>query len=867
MTDLPTSVTASLLWRRMSGHLNLVHGLSELRETASAVAAKAETVVPDFTDHSVKHMDALWEITQVVLTAEEIERITPAEAFILGSSFYVHDLGMAVGATAEGRALLEASDAFNNALSHLKGLQKVSHLVARESAFKIASRELHAKLAESFVDERVPGLDRHLIQSLEVRRQWGAMIGQVAASHHWSLRVLDSRLGKRGVVPGPATDVGMIDLGFVACALRIIDFAHINFGRARLLDRVLRSSISPESLIHWQAQEHISGPIREGSQLVYASTRPVESADGWWLFYDLVRGLESEIEAVAEYLSERKASEGRFSLKGVKGIASARQFAALVETSGFEPIDIRFRPDSLDRLIQLLGGRTLYGNDIFAPLREVLQNATDAVRLRWAGEISAGLKQGFGEINIELEREGDSTYLVVSDDGVGMSERVVTNYLLGIASDYWHSPDFYADHPKVLEGGFQPVGRFGIGFLSVFMIGDEVQVETQKQGGGEALQLTLRGVGRRGLLVRRPTRLRAGTTVRVRMSPEHTSEYAGVHRVVQARAPMLDAPVVISEGGTVTRIEPGWWKAVSQEEFASFIQQQLFAVSELRNRDKDSAYYELAISYRHQARLLDARATSELERWPGKQPEVIGENYRFLALPTRSSLLLCSKGFAVQTYPLGGFVGIIDEPDLQLSAARDMPLQWDASSVKEKLINELTPHIQSAVDALQQEPNIPLRYGFLVAVANAYGMHYLANTTLGWITVVSPPGRADLLSPGELRDRMRGVDEVVIGYNTDPWSIANYSRSHFADAPQRVLMIPISSKSQLEVRGGESYEKRQQVLNGPLPDHFKGSLLGGPIFLNVVLDVIADAWSIDRAQLTLGRWSSRQDILCGYLKR
>lgn len=232
MGELPSLITSSSLWRRLSGQDDLKSAVVALRETASALAAKSEHILPEFTDHSVKHMDALWVVAQTVLTEEEMDRISPGEAFILASSFYVHDLGMSVGATQEGRAQLESSEAFHAAFARLKQIRGMSEAYARECAIKIASRELHAKLAESFVDQKIPGLDRYLIESIELRRLWGGMIGEVAASHHWPLRTVDERLGKRGSVPDPSSDACVIDLGFVACALRIIDYAHINSARA-----------------------------------------------------------------------------------------------------------------------------------------------------------------------------------------------------------------------------------------------------------------------------------------------------------------------------------------------------------------------------------------------------------------------------------------------------------------------------------------------------------------------------------------------------------------------------------------------------------------------------------------------------------
>ena len=94
----------------------------------------------------------------------------------------------------------------------------------------------------------------------------------------------------------------------------------------------------------------------------------------WWLFYDMVLGLDREIVAVSEYLNTKSWSKDRFSLEGVQYVKTPKGFSALVRTLNFEPIDIRFKPDSIERLVDILGGKTLYGNDQFAPLRELIQN-------------------------------------------------------------------------------------------------------------------------------------------------------------------------------------------------------------------------------------------------------------------------------------------------------------------------------------------------------------------------------------------------------------------------------------------------------------------------------------------------------------
>ena len=329
-------------------------------------------------------MDALWIVCDQVFTSQELEKFSIGEAFVLSAAFYIHDLAMAMAATPEGRKTLEASHSYQSCIAQLTSSHDLNEEDAKLIALRVSARETHAQNADWLVDRSLPGLDRFLVESKEIRDSWGDYIGKVAASHHWSIQKVDANLGHRGRLPDASS--GAVDLGFVACALRIIDYAHINAGRASSLDRVLRARISEDSIVHWYAQERISGPRREGDLLVYASMRPITDVDAWWIFYEMATGLDREITAVADYLNSRAISVDRFSLEGVKGVRSPQAFATLVRPHDFEPVDIRFRPDSMSRLVGLLGGRTLYGDDFFAPIRELLQNARDAIHLRQAIE-------------------------------------------------------------------------------------------------------------------------------------------------------------------------------------------------------------------------------------------------------------------------------------------------------------------------------------------------------------------------------------------------------------------------------------------------------------------------------------------------
>jgi len=302
MDDLPTTITNSGLWVRITDE-DLQHAIKNLRRVASAIGAQVAKVLPGYTDHSNKHMDALWQVASQVFTKEEIQKFSPGEAFILGCSFYVHDLGMAMAAMPEGLAKLRESKVYASIYERAQVVKGLEQDKADALAVEIASREIHSDQAEMLISEKIGAVDQYLIESSELRRQWAAYIGQVSASHRWPFSEIDRRLGARGRVPDPLG--GEIDLGLLAWAIRVIDAAHINADRAAFWDRALRSYIATDSLVHWKAQELIVGPHRQDDRLVFGSTKPIKDIDAWWLFYELASSLDNEIISAAEYLATK----------------------------------------------------------------------------------------------------------------------------------------------------------------------------------------------------------------------------------------------------------------------------------------------------------------------------------------------------------------------------------------------------------------------------------------------------------------------------------------------------------------------------------------------------------------------------------
>ena len=433
--DLPKSIQESDLYAKLREDQDLFSIVVSLRDVTAKLAQTISNTLPSFTDHSILHMDALWKISSEILTPVEISNMTSAEAFLLTAAFYLHDVGMAYAATGEGMDRIKSSSAFTSLLAGMSREQSQNPAV-QANAVAVTVRQTHSQAAIALTNDPVPGTDIFLIEIKAVREAWGTTLGKIAANHNWNLERVEQELGAPGVVPLPGGRRG--DLGFVACVLRLVDFAHINRDRASRLDRAFRRYVEKNSLVHWLAQENIDGPERDGSEITYRSSSPIKDVDAWWLYYEMLSGLDAEIRAVWRYLEHRTASRGRLSLQGVRGSGSPEAAAAFIPPAGFLPIAVNLRTGSI-RLVKLLAGESLYGQDPMAAVRELIQNARDAVMLK-ATLASMPIEKASLKIPIRIALSGrEKQVLEVTDWGVGMSRQVITDYLLSIASDYWTS--------------------------------------------------------------------------------------------------------------------------------------------------------------------------------------------------------------------------------------------------------------------------------------------------------------------------------------------------------------------------------------------------------------------------------------------
>ncbi|MEU0964292.1 ATP-binding protein [Streptomyces sp. NPDC005917] len=473
-----------------------LRALEDMRERAFTLSSEISRDLPEFTQHDGSHMTALWELADLIAGPEIT--LNPAEAFVLGASILVHDLAMSNAAYHVSGTSIREHRQWPDALAaelrkDYRRSPYTSELAsppadAAQRAEKALLRSLHAEFAEQLPLGSWKALDSsvvHFIVDPEIRSAYGRLIGQVAASHHWNHDELLTRLAPPVGAPGFAPFEWKVDTLFVACLLRTADSAHLDATRAPDLLAAVRK-IPMASREHWIFQSRFQRPYLKNGRLVFTAPDGFSQDEigAWWLGYDALRVVDNELRNADSILSENGRSV--FAARGVANVESPAELSQMVLCRGWSPVTAQVHVGDVAGLVRRLGGAELYGQDWTVGLRELITNASDATKARMALSSYKGGHQFPGRVSITLTESGSFYWLSCADNGIGMSPAVLGDKLLDFGASSWLSQEVVRENPGLLASRFEPTGKFGIGFFSVFMMGRRVRVTSRAIAGGPA---------------------------------------------------------------------------------------------------------------------------------------------------------------------------------------------------------------------------------------------------------------------------------------------------------------------------------------------------------------------------------------------
>lgn len=550
--------------------------LLSIRERASYLVSVILRDLPGLTVHDVSHLDALWEVASLI--AGESYSLNPAEAFVFGCAVLLHDAAMSMAAYPEGLAAIQQTPQWRDIIASLAQAESGDsasteqyanpppHIIAQ--AVPEVLRQLHAIEAERLPLRHWPqsgSQPTYLIQDDDLRGTYGSIIGKIAASHWWpasELRRLPPRVNAGPGVPSQ----WFIRPIKLACLLRVADAAHIDHRRA---PSFLRALLKPSgiSALHWAFQGKLGKPSVDNNFIIFTGGPfTIDEAAAWWLCYDMIGIVDEELRSVQGILDSHALP--LFAVTAVKGRKSPEAAAEFITTEGWLPVDASLHVSDVPALVAILGGERLYGSDLSVALRELIQNSADAIR---AKQLLLDHVSSDDSIRVRLRRDSENqSWLDIEDSGVGMSPAVLTGALLDFGRSFWRTAALRQEFPGLLAKGLRPTGRYGIGFFSIFMLGERVTVTTRRFDSAISDTNTLDFIG--GLqtrpILRKPTATevlaRAGTrvSVRLKIAPDESGGLlfrgevnkkkilARLEDLVAMVAPALDVNVEVEEEAT-----------------------------------------------------------------------------------------------------------------------------------------------------------------------------------------------------------------------------------------------------------------------------------------------------------------------------
>ncbi|MCE2393066.1 molecular chaperone HtpG [Candidatus Poribacteria bacterium] len=318
-------------------------------------------------------------------------------------------------------------------------------------------------------------------------------------------------------------------------------------------------------------------------------------------------------------------------------------------------------------------------------IRELISNASDALhKIRFRQLTDKNILNPEVPLRIDIAVDSDAQTFSITDTGVGMTRDDLTERIGTVASSGTLE---FLEQMKEGDTPFDAnlIGQFGIGFYSVFMLTDEITIET-RHADTDSKGFRWQSTGEGKFTIKEIERPQRGTQISFKLKDESKefSQSYRVEQVIQKYSNFVDFPVSVN-GKQVNTVSALWHKnrnEVTEEErneFYKFI-----------SNDLNPPLGHLHLS-------LEGRVNFKALMFiPETQP------LRFLREEDLSSLHLYSSKVFIQDdckelLPeyLRFISGVVDTEDLPLNVSREVT---QSSPIMARIRETLTGRILSLLE-------------------------------------------------------------------------------------------------------------------------------------------------------------------------
>ena len=362
-------------------------------------------------------------------------------------------------------------------------------------------RQHHHRLAYEIAKQGFPG-ERSIdvLENRNIDEEDREIIGLIAFSHGVSLRSLDDYIESYKI-----DLTKKCPIFYLMSVLRLADYLDILYQRAPEIKCKKQRLMSPISQREFELNQSIKElTLEKEKKFYYINAQPSRTTIFLYAKNTLEK-IQAELDMCWAVLAEKYNYKYELS---VYRIMSNLFEEKRVETWNKTFLTKKAELTANHELLKLLVG-PLYGYNPAFAVRELLQNSVDACQERMAIDN----KKGKVEISIDTENK----VFIITDNGIGMSEDILINYYLVAGSSYRNS-DSWKDKYIDDDGSIRicRIGKFGVGVLSTFLIGDEIEVTTQYFHDEKGYRFTLDILKESVLDVVRVNSV-TGTTIKIHM--------------------------------------------------------------------------------------------------------------------------------------------------------------------------------------------------------------------------------------------------------------------------------------------------------------------------------------------------------------
>ena len=342
----------------------------------------------------------------------------------------------------------------------------------------------------------------------------------------------------------------------------------------------------------------------------------------------------------------------------------------------------------IKQLLDIITNSLYTSRDVF--LRETISNASDALdKLRYEINKGSTVLEPEKETEIRITVDEEKNTLTITDSGIGMTEAELIENIGTIAKS--GSAEFIKKAMADKDNSSSIIGRFGVGFYSVFMVASQVVISSRSfVPEQKPVVWTSDGTGTYEIHAGQADQPR-GTQIAIHLKDD-AKEYANVNRIksiIKKHSNFISFPIFV-QGERVNTISALWREpkfSVTKEQYNEFYKFLTY--------DHDNPLLSLHVS-------VDAPVQfSSLTFIPSHESGLLGfdKDCYGLGLYVRRVLIESQNKDLIPEY-LSFVSGVVDTEDLPLSISREA---LQENLLIRKIAATLTKQILSRLQNMARE--------------------------------------------------------------------------------------------------------------------------------------------------------------------